>query len=124
MRKVPSKSKLKWIQSNSGKKKLKFVRRRLGLSNALSHLQSLCLSLSVSHSVLASVSLPLFQPCSSLYFCARAHYANGNFNPPWLITQTHLGSLFLRVSESEVHSVFQYPKWMNMDVKTAAASQW
>lgn len=83
---------------------MKFVRGRLGLSNALS--LAITLSLSVSHSVLASVSLPLFQSCSPLYFYARAHYANGNFNPPRLITQTHLGSLFLRVSESEVHSVF------------------
>lgn len=83
---------------------MKFVRGRLGLSNALS--LAITLSLFVSHSVLASVSLPLFQSCSPLYFYARAHYANGNFNPPRLITQTHLGSLFLRVSESEVHSVF------------------
>lgn len=69
MRKVPSKSKLKWIQSNSGKKKkLKFVRGRLRLSNALSHLQSLCLCLCLTLSLPLSLflSFRLVPRCTSV----------------------------------------------------------
>lgn len=108
MCKVPSRSQLKWFKVILEKSTWK----------------SLSVSVSLSFAIRLSLTLSfnLVHHCTSVKW--KVHHSHVNFNPPGLIMQIFLGCLFLRNSKPEACSLFQYAKWIIMDIDTAVASQW